>query len=111
MNINDKSVLEMLNKLIAIDRLNKTQILQMVNLVSLSSDINDLKENLKWESYKSFTKNWDNFDHIVSKINQWNLKLSKLVLQKINLCFTDQLFRSIFVKRSYQLGFGLNYCI
>ena len=57
MNINDKSVLEMLNKLIAIDRLNKTQILQMVNLVSLSSAINDLKENLKWESYKSFTKN------------------------------------------------------
>ncbi len=54
MNINDKSVLEMLNKLIAIDRLNKAQILQMVNLVSISIDINDLKENLKWESYKSF---------------------------------------------------------
>ena len=54
MNINDKSVLEMLNKLIAIDRLNKNQILQMVNLVSLSNDINDLKDNLKWESYKSF---------------------------------------------------------
>ena len=52
MNINDKSVLEMLNKLIAIDRLNKTQILQMVNLVSLSNDINDLKDNLKWESSK-----------------------------------------------------------
>ena len=57
MNINDKSVLEMLNKLIAIDRLNKSQILQMVNLVSLSQDINDLKENLKWESYKSFHQN------------------------------------------------------
>ena len=54
MNINDKSVLETLNKLIAIDRLNKTQILQMVNLVSLSNDINDLKDNLKWESSKSF---------------------------------------------------------
>ena len=54
MNINDKYVLEMLNKLIAIDRLNKAQILQMVNLVSLSNDINDLKENLKWESLKSF---------------------------------------------------------
>ena len=50
MNINDKSVLEMLNKLIAIDRLNKSQILQMVNLVSLSNDIKDLKDNLKWES-------------------------------------------------------------
>ena len=56
MNISDKSVLEMLNKLIAIDRLNKTQILQMVNLVSLSNDINDLKDNLKWECYKSFHK-------------------------------------------------------
>tara|TARA_B100000886_G_scaffold291757_1_gene217380 strand:+ start:1162 stop:1329 length:168 start_codon:yes stop_codon:yes gene_type:complete len=54
MNINDKSVLEMLNKLIAIDRLNKIQILQMVNLASLSDDINDLKDNLKWESPKSF---------------------------------------------------------
>jgi hypothetical protein len=53
MNINDKYVLEMLNKLIAIDRLNKIQILQMVNLVSLSKDINDLKDNLKWENTKS----------------------------------------------------------
>mgnify|MGYP001247442259 FL=1 len=52
MNINDKTVLEMLNKLIAIDRLNKSQILQMVNLVSLSKDINELKDNFKWESTK-----------------------------------------------------------
>ena len=52
MNINDKSVLEMLNQHIAIDRLNKTQILQMVNLVSISNDIKDLKENLIWESSK-----------------------------------------------------------
>ena len=57
MNINDKSVLEMLNNFIAIDRLNKTQILQIVNLVSLSKDINDLKDNLKWESFKSFHQN------------------------------------------------------
>ena len=54
MNINDKSVLEMLNKLIAINGLNKTQILQMVNLVSISNDFNDFKDNLKWESSKSF---------------------------------------------------------
>ena len=52
MNINDKSVLEMLNKLIVINRLNKSQILQMVNLVSISNDISDLKDNLKWESSK-----------------------------------------------------------
>ena len=57
MNINDKSVLEMLNKLIVIIRLNKSQILQMVNLVSISIDINDLKDNLKWESSKSFHQN------------------------------------------------------
>ena len=50
MNINDRSVLENLNRLIAIRRLNKTQILHMVNLVSLSDDIDDLKDNLKWES-------------------------------------------------------------
>ena len=57
MNINDESVLEMLNKLIVINRLNKNQILQMVNLVSLSNDINDLKDNLIWESSKSFHLN------------------------------------------------------
>ena len=57
MNINDKSVLEMLNKLIVINRLNKSQILQIVNLVSISNDINDLKDNLKWERSKSFHQN------------------------------------------------------
>jgi len=57
MNINDQSVLEMLNKLIVIDRLNKTQILQMVNLVSVSNDLDDLKDNLKWERSKSFHQN------------------------------------------------------
>ena len=57
MNINDKSVLEILNKLIAIKRLNKTQILRMVNLVSISKDVNDLIDNLKWESSKSFHQN------------------------------------------------------
>ena len=56
MNINDKSVLDTLNKLIAVDRLTETQILQMVNLVSLSNDINDLKDNLKWESSRTFHK-------------------------------------------------------
>ena len=49
MNINDKAVLDILNELIATDRLNKSQILHMVNLVSLSNDMNDLKDNLKWE--------------------------------------------------------------
>ena len=57
MNINDKSVLEMLNKLIAINRLNKNQILQMVNLVSISNDFNDLNDNLNWESSKPFHQN------------------------------------------------------
>ena len=57
MNINDSTVLEMLNKLIVIDRVNKSQILQMVNLVSISNDINALKDNLKWESDKSFHQN------------------------------------------------------
>ena len=58
MNINNRSVLEMLNKLIVINRLNNNQILQMVNLVSISNDINDLKDNLKWESSKSFHQNF-----------------------------------------------------
>ena len=49
MNTNDKYVLDMLNKLIVINRLNETQMLQMVNLVSISNDIDDLQDNLKWE--------------------------------------------------------------
>ena len=57
MNINDKSVLEMLNKIIVINRLNKSQILHLVNLVSISNNIHDLKDNLKWESSKSFHQN------------------------------------------------------
>ena len=57
MNINEDSVLELLNKLIIIDRLNKSQILHMVNLVSLSKDICDLKENLQWENIYIKSKN------------------------------------------------------
>ena len=52
MNINDSLVLEMINKFISADRLNKKQILQMVELVSISHDINDLKDNIKWENLK-----------------------------------------------------------
>ena len=50
MNINDNSVLNLLNTLIVSNRLNKSQILQMVNLVSISNDITDLKANLEWET-------------------------------------------------------------
>ncbi len=53
MNINDASVLEIINSLIASDRLSKNQILQIVNLASISSSINELKDNMKWESFKS----------------------------------------------------------
>jgi len=52
MNIKDDSVLELLNKFIVIDRLNKSQILNMVKLVSISNDILDLKDNLQWENNK-----------------------------------------------------------
>ena len=51
MNINENSVIESLNEFILTDRLSKSQILKMVNLVSISNDINDLKENLSWEYY------------------------------------------------------------
>ena len=53
MNINDPSVLEKINCLIASDRLNKNQILQIVNLATISCDIKELKENMKWERFKS----------------------------------------------------------
>tara|TARA_B100000401_G_C52788056_1_gene711875 strand:+ start:77 stop:253 length:177 start_codon:yes stop_codon:yes gene_type:complete len=49
MNINDDDVLEILNKIIASERLTISQILHMVKLVSVSNDFNDLKENLRWE--------------------------------------------------------------
>ena len=53
MNVNDASVLEMINRLIASDRLNKNQILQLVNLAAISNNINELEENMKWENFKS----------------------------------------------------------
>ena len=56
MNINDNYVLDMLNKLIISERLNKSEILQMVTLVSISDDLRDLKENLKWEAFYANVK-------------------------------------------------------
>ena len=53
MNINDNNVLDMLNNFIISERLNKSEILKMVTLVSISDDIRDLKENLKWETFRS----------------------------------------------------------
>ena len=50
MNINDASVLEVINNLIASDRLNKNQVLHLVQLASISNNIKDLKDNIKWES-------------------------------------------------------------
>ena len=49
MNIKENSVLEILNKLIVKDRLNKMEILQLVNLVSISKNESDLIDNLEWE--------------------------------------------------------------
>ena len=56
MNINDNDVLDILNKFIISERLNKSEILQMVSLVSISYDLNDLKDNLKWETSRENLK-------------------------------------------------------
>ena len=53
MNINDSSVLDMLNKLIINERLNKSQILHLAELVTVSDNLLDLKENLNWEKSKT----------------------------------------------------------
>ena len=53
MDINDSSVLEMINSLIASDRLNKKQILQVVDLASISNSMKELKDNMKWEVFQS----------------------------------------------------------
>jgi len=49
MNVNDASVLELINRFIASDRLNKNQILKLVNLATISNNIKELKDNMKWE--------------------------------------------------------------
>ena len=53
MNVNDPSVLEMINRLIASNRLKRKQILHLVNLASISYNISELRENMKWEDFKS----------------------------------------------------------
>ena len=50
MDINDASVLEIINNLIASDRLNQKQILLLIKLVPISNDIHDLKDNIEWEN-------------------------------------------------------------
>ena len=61
MNIEDKAVLEILNKLIASNRFNNTQILHVVKLAVISNDYEDLKDNIDWEDlhikYKTNIKN------------------------------------------------------
>ncbi len=53
MNINDDSVLEMINTYIAYNRLSKIQILQLIKLAPISNDIKELKDNINWEYIKS----------------------------------------------------------
>ena len=50
MNLNDDNILDMINKLIITDRLNKSQILKVIKLVSISNDLIDLRDNLNWET-------------------------------------------------------------
>ena len=61
MDINDPLILETINRLIASDRLNKNQILHIVNLASISNSFKELKDYLEWETsrskYKKITKN------------------------------------------------------
>ena len=52
MNINNSSVLDMVNIIIAKERLNNYEILQVVKLARISNDIKELKDNLKWENLK-----------------------------------------------------------
>ena len=52
MNVNDDSVLVMINNLIASDRLDKKQILQILKLAVISNNIKELKDNMRWEIYK-----------------------------------------------------------
>ena len=53
MNVNDSSVIKMINNFIASDRLSKNQILQIIKLASISNNMKELKDNMNWEKYKS----------------------------------------------------------
>ena len=74
MNVNDATVLEMINRLIATDRLNKNQILQLVNLASISNSINELEENMKWETFKPKYKKNIKYQKVSCK-NKYDLKI------------------------------------
>ena len=50
MDFNDKNVLENLNNIIKIKRLNRKQIIQMVQLLPISNDFEELNENFEWEN-------------------------------------------------------------
>ena len=50
MNVNDPSILEKINNLIASERLSKSQILKLVNLASISNSFRELKDNINWET-------------------------------------------------------------
>ena len=50
MNVNDNYVLDLLNRFIVSERLDKSEIIQMVSLASISYNLSDLKDNLKWET-------------------------------------------------------------
>ena len=52
MDVNEVSVLNLINRHIATNRLNKNQILHLVNLASISYDITELEENMNWETFK-----------------------------------------------------------
>ena len=53
MNVNEPFILEIINRVIASERLNKNQILQIVNLAVVSDSFKELRENMKWETLKS----------------------------------------------------------
>ena len=61
MDLNDDSVLEMLNKIIASNRFDKIQTLNIVKLAIISKDYDELKDNICWENinnkYKTNVKN------------------------------------------------------
>ena len=51
MDIKDDSVIDLINKIILIDRLSKSQILHLTDLVAVSDNVADLIENFKWETF------------------------------------------------------------
>ena len=109
MNVNDSSVLKLINNLIASDRLNKNQILQIINLVPISNGkgINQIlnKHKKKEPFYRSkYYRNikYQTLNMLTKPINNKELKKDFLkTLKSTDDCKVSKASNEIMLDRFY----------